>query len=747
MKKKTKTYKYLIYLVLTTLLVLILALPFNDYINYRLNYKTILILSSVVNIIMYILYLYPSLYAIIGIVAMLCFMALYLLKGNSVLNAVYYEVKHVINAITWFIDYMMDKVQLNTSYAYFIVIAFIVVATIVISYFAIKRKRPFMVMLIGVALLSSMWYYDYKETFLYAKWYMALSLMLFSFTNYDNKQSMWEKGEYIYSKKVGAHWVVFTSFLLGIMLLFTSCISNDIKPINTKWIDETIISKINDMDISNGFGKRKVSSDRFDIQHVGYQEDQAKLGGTVKIDNTLMMKVEVYGNKLSQPYLRGAVKSIYTGYMWDKPKSVSETFDYKENIDNLLVNSANAKNYNKVTIKVYPKSISTRTIFNLWMPIKADVHGEYYSSNYDGELFMEKPSARGREYEVVSEIPTFYLDDLKKANYVPDKYNRYLQLPIDLPNRIEDLTDIITEDWDNNFDKAKAIEKYLRENYPYSLETSDLPEGRDFVDYFLFDEKKGYCTYFASAMAVMSRIAGIPSRYIEGFVINPYDVDKEGLYNVRTNRAHAWVELYFDGLGWVLFEPTPSYEATQYNQAIDTLIEDKNIEGDIPIEDEIDNKDQKKPLDEEDNMDDNIQQEKKSNKKYYIIISLVLALALKIAFSGLLYLRSIKKADKLDGKDAAMEYYSIFENNLKKGGIYRGEGETLYEFSKKYKSTLALNNIDIMDIVNTFTSVRYGNQELTDSMREKLKEAIKNGDTLFKNRKGTVKYLCIKYIL
>jgi hypothetical protein len=89
---------------------------------------------------------------------------------------------------------------------------------------------------------------------------------------------------------------------------------------------------------------------------------------------------------------------------------------------------------------------------------------------------------------------------------------------------------------------VERIINYLSFTYPYSLDVSQVPEDTDFIDYFLFNEKKGYCTYFASAATIMFRIAGIPSRYVEGFNMDG-ERDSSGFYIVRNHKAHAWTEI------------------------------------------------------------------------------------------------------------------------------------------------------------------------------------------------------------
>ncbi|MDR0671167.1 MAG: transglutaminase-like domain-containing protein [Oscillospiraceae bacterium] len=135
--------------------------------------------------------------------------------------------------------------------------------------------------------------------------------------------------------------------------------------------------------------------------------------------------------------------------------------------------------------------------------------------------------------------------------------NHYLSLPPELPDRVRALAGELTQDEETSYDKARALEAYLRGTFPYDLNTPPTPPTRDFVDYFLFDLRRGYCTYYASALAVMARAVGLPARYVEGFVPSS---DKIGPYYYATGKqAHAWVEIFFEGFGWIPFEPTASF--------------------------------------------------------------------------------------------------------------------------------------------------------------------------------------------
>jgi transglutaminase-like putative cysteine protease len=159
-------------------------------------------------------------------------------------------------------------------------------------------------------------------------------------------------------------------------------------------------------------------------------------------------------------------------------------------------------------------------------------------------------------FTAISRIQSPSVEQLRAAgsNY-PPSIRRYLELPDELPQRVLDLALNLTADQPTPYDRAAVLEAYLRQ-FPYSLKVPGPPSDRDAVDYFLFDLKKGYCDYYASAMVMMARAAGLPARLVEGYSEGIYD-QMEGQFVVRASNAHAWAEIYFPGIGWVEFEPTP----------------------------------------------------------------------------------------------------------------------------------------------------------------------------------------------
>jgi transglutaminase-like putative cysteine protease len=171
----------------------------------------------------------------------------------------------------------------------------------------------------------------------------------------------------------------------------------------------------------------------------------------------------------------------------------------------------------------------------------------YSQVRYEGLSLL--PEARPLKARTAG---TEYPDDIQKL---------YLQLPPKLDPRIPQLAQKITATAENPYDKSVVLESYLRRNFGYTLNLTGKP-GADPLAQFLFVTKAGHCEYFASAMAVMLRTLGIPSREVNGFLPGEYN-DLAGDYIVRASDAHSWVEAYFPGSGWITFDPTPAANGSE----------------------------------------------------------------------------------------------------------------------------------------------------------------------------------------
>lgn len=167
------------------------------------------------------------------------------------------------------------------------------------------------------------------------------------------------------------------------------------------------------------------------------------------------------------------------------------------------------------------------------------------------------PLETGDLYRVRASIANPTITELREAGRAYPDWVRenYLQLPVDFSPRIRDLADEIANPYDNPFDKALAVTDYLRSEIEYSGVVYPPDEETDPLEYFLFDAKKGFCNYYATAEVLMLRSLGIPARIAVGYAQGEPNA-QNSIYLVRERDLHAWPEVYFPGYGWVEFEPT-----------------------------------------------------------------------------------------------------------------------------------------------------------------------------------------------
>ena len=186
-----------------------------------------------------------------------------------------------------------------------------------------------------------------------------------------------------------------------------------------------------------------------------------------------------------------------------------------------------------------------------------------------GGLRLASTLTEGAVYSVVSSVgaatpeqlralPTLTPEELPEREEAPQNdFERYLHVPASVPPRVAQLARHITADAHTAYDKVKAIESWLADNYRYSIDSPVPPVGKDAVDFFLFDDAKvGFCEQFASATIIMLRTLGIPARMVAGYAVgtrNPLT----GYYEIQNSDAHTWVDVWFPrGYGWYEFDPT-----------------------------------------------------------------------------------------------------------------------------------------------------------------------------------------------
>ena len=305
----------------------------------------------------------------------------------------------------------------------------------------------------------------------------------------------------------------------------------------------------------------------YSISADGYQQGGEILGGPAVPREDEVMRV----NTENALMLRGTVKRTYTGYSWTDT-TINNRYLFiditrnalRDGIFNLdLAGSLRGVSVER-DIQVEFLSTGTSTLFipdrliSLSTPITMPA---YYNDN--GEAFLTRGVAPGDSYSMRALLISS--DDIELANVTlaargadDPAYKQVLDAFTNVPNGVQrgvyELTEAAIAGAETPYQKAMAIRHFLVTNYKYNLNAGWIPRNTDFVSYFLLTAKEGYCSYFASAMAIMARIAGLPTRYVEGYIAAP---DRNGEALVRGADAHAWVEIYFNGVGWLSFDATP----------------------------------------------------------------------------------------------------------------------------------------------------------------------------------------------
>lgn len=303
--------------------------------------------------------------------------------------------------------------------------------------------------------------------------------------------------------------------------------------------------------------------------------DNVELGqiGEIKQNTAVVMRVRT-GSPVNYPMLRwrGIALSNFDGKRWSNNEPNRK---FQSPAQDGWINLASRKDFEapraaEIQFTILLQPIASEALFApaQVVRLRGNFFSEattYYSSvrnsvllmDSTGSIFNTSHNFSQIRYEGLSILPQSRPARARSAGsaYPPEIRDTYLQLPLPLDPRIPEFARKITASAGNPFDKAVAMESYLRGNFAYTLNLTGKP-GADPLAHFLFETRAGHCEYFASAMAIMLRTLGIPSREVNGFLPGEFN-DVAGDYIVRASDAHSWVEAYFPGSGWVTFDPTP----------------------------------------------------------------------------------------------------------------------------------------------------------------------------------------------
>lgn len=424
----------------------------------------------------------------------------------------------------------------------------VAVVTFLFWLILLKIKRHlFLLFLLGIAVFIPLWYLYIDSALAGA---VSYALCWFLLLSYHTGSKYWRNLSGSELRELRDGWLNYTAWVLFYMLIFALFLPKKFPPLHWEalqnWADSTFpfLADLRGGEVRNIRGTGKM----FEIFLVGFGGEE-NLGGPLKQDKTVLMEIK---GRVHGQYLRGSVKKVYTGKSWlaAEEESIWEP-DAAAKIIKPYVRS--------VSMEITHKRLKTNTVFSL-----------LYTTNLKN-FTVPVYQTDGKAVFIREEIPldrTYVVEGMvyrSRGNFSTMEEGRhdpaldsFLQLPDSLPERVKELAREVTAGKKSYYAKMKALEYYLRTNYTYDINPAPLPENRDFVDFFLFEDKRGYCTAFASALAVMGRAAGVPTRYVQGFKI-PDATDAKGVFHISGTNAHAWVEAYIPAIGWMIFEATPGF--------------------------------------------------------------------------------------------------------------------------------------------------------------------------------------------
>jgi transglutaminase-like putative cysteine protease len=444
------------------------------------------------------------------------------------------------------------------------------------------RRNATLALMPSVLLLAFVTSYsEFKVEMLWGLVFVMLLLM--GVWNYKNHTHQWESRKVDYSDSIrydNTQAVVVLAVLVGLIAFVTPSISwrairdyfrerNENQVARALGVQEQPLRAIS-------VPTQKPSLPRDHLLSGGFANSE-ELVMTIRTGELPPIANPSFASSAPSYYWRSVVYDQYAGTGWVASSAPSQKYSANTPLIPGLLNGYKPLHFDVQLAQPEGKIFWSGTLFSADIPLTVIWRFRPTSNLFadqsallQADMFAAASSSVS--YSAETYIPDVTIAELRSApaDYPEQIRARYLQLPRDLPDRVERLARQITNGKTNPYDKVKAIESYLRNNYPYDLEVPAPPADQDVADYFLFDLKKGYCDYYATAMVVLARASGVPARFVSGYSPGTYDAPN-AQYVIRELNAHSWVEVYFSEIGWVEFEPTASVPEIVRKERDDTL--------------------------------------------------------------------------------------------------------------------------------------------------------------------------------
>lgn len=652
---------------------------------------------------------------------------------NSVISA--YNEKVHYN----YIKLPVDLVGINelTSLSTIFAVFSLFIITLLMAWLLIRRKSTISCILLTVPFLGVSVVYNIIPHYLaVAALYVFWALLILNSSFFWNKSKFNKKKEVFYSgeRNMNHQSLIFLPILIACLMLINVMFPIDgfqrsdfVKNLHISILNIPRVPSLIQIPIQSALGY----NNRVNLQQVG----------NITFTGNTVLRVKSLSNE--GDYLKGFVGSIYTGQSWeDLPEKEYEKLD-------LILNGLKVQNFTSLFNNLLGRSKNTydltiqnakRNSLRVYTPYGlVSTPEELPGINFVNDGVLRSGNALMGTWEYSMKATNLQIDawrmtiSMREAfitehsnfinaalDYNDFVYSHYTQLPEELKKklyeyRLEHNLNIVNYLSHNAF--ANAIISQVQSENSYTLSPGTTPVDRDFVEYFLFENHKGYCVHFATATVALLRSAGVPARYVEGYAVSSGDFENNNEWaNIPDSRSHAWVEIYLSATGWVPIEATPGAErgiidhvAAEFGTSSpNTPLEEEKMDDEEDIKEPPSTRDLPDLVDDEFESDETQNLNTNPLTDAIIKISKVFGIPVLLA-TALFFNRKLqvsaryKQFSEQDTNKAAMAIYDYMVK--------------IYEYANPYeKDSFSLPK----DLYNLMLKVRFSQHMLTKLELEKL---------------------------
>ena len=340
----------------------------------------------------------------------------------------------------------------------------------------------------------------------------------------------------------------------------------------------------------------------YSFSYSGFSEDSSFSGNVRSSDQDNLVLRTRDGLKTGL-YLEGRIMDQFDGRAWETSKEAGKADYSTDSFLTFLAVTSFDPDYpsdylSRRDLEIEYRYLKTDAVFMPQKAVSVDENGETIRTDAAGNLYFKGRRGYGTAYTVkfsLMNLGSGYFSELLQAmqgasyeeEFVRKNYYRFTsEEPILSAEELESyearmhalfggktelsegllayLSEVTKGTEPGSYERLKRLEELLSA-YSYDTSPGRLPREIDspeeFLDYFLLEKRSGFCSYFATAFALLARNEGFPARYVQGFLI---PAAGESEITVRSSMSHAWPEVFIDGIGWIPFEPTPGFSAFRY---------------------------------------------------------------------------------------------------------------------------------------------------------------------------------------